>query len=95
MLAQRIRASAFSVLLDWTKLDVTDGYSMEEKELIGVPSLSFVNAALFFGDGVEPCLVQFTLRRFGGVWLIDTARVSKKELFVLQQISNATNWKDS
>lgn len=81
MLARRIRASAFSVLLDWTSVDVTDGYSMAERDLIGVPSLAFVNAALFFGDGVEPCLVQFTLRRFSGVWLIDTARVSKKELF--------------
>ena len=81
MLARRLRASAFSVLLDWTSVDVTDGYSMSEKDLIGVPSLAFVNAALFFGDGVEPCLVQFTLRRFSGVWLIDTARVSKKELF--------------
>jgi len=70
---------------------VTDGCSMQ-KDLIGVPSIAFVNAALFFGDGLEPCIVQFTLRRFGGVWLIDSARVSKKELFVQQ--SNETNWKN-
>jgi hypothetical protein len=79
MLARRIRASQFSVLLDWTKLDVTDGYSMQKA---GVPTVAFVNAALFFRDGVEPAIVQFTLQRWGGVWLIDTARMSEKELFM-------------
>jgi hypothetical protein len=79
MLARRIRASQFSVLLDWTKLDVTDGYSMQKG---GVPTVAFVNAALFFRDGAEPAIVQFTLQRWGGVWLIDTARLANKELFI-------------
>lgn len=91
MLARRLRASAFSILLDWTSVDVTDGYSMSEKDLIGVPSLAFVNAALFFGNGVEPCLVQFTLRRFSGVWLIDTARLSNKELFEASNNETSTS----
>jgi hypothetical protein len=82
MLARRIRASEFSGLLDWTNLDVTEGAYSLEKDLVGLPSISFVNVALFFGDGIEPSLIQFTLRRVGGVWLIDTARHSQKGLFM-------------
>jgi hypothetical protein len=83
MLARRIRASeVFSGLLDWTKLDVTEGAYAGEKDLIGVPSVAFVNAALYFEDGMEPTLIQFSLRRIGGVWLIDTARKSDKKLFM-------------
>ena len=83
MLARRIRASdEFSGLLDWKKLDVTEGTCAGKKDIVGLPSLAFVNAALYFEDGMEPTLVQFTLRRLGGVWLIDTARRSDKKLFV-------------
>jgi hypothetical protein len=82
MLARRIRASEFSGLLDWTSLDVTEGAYSLEKDLVGLPSISFVNVALFFGEGIEPSLIQFTLRRMGGVWLIDTARHSRKGLFI-------------
>lgn len=83
MLARRIRASEiFSGLLDWSKLDVTEGAYAGEKDLIGVPSVAFVNAALYFEDGMEPTLIQFSLRRIGGVWLIDTARKSDKKLFM-------------
>jgi hypothetical protein len=82
MLARRIRASEFSELLDWQRLDVTEGaYSTEE--LVGVPSIAFVNAALYFAaDGIVPSLIQFTLRKHAGVWFIDTARLSQKELFM-------------
>lgn len=90
MLARRLRASEFSGLLDWVKLDVTEGaaayYSSSVEPgltTVRLPSRAFVNAALFFGDGIEPSLIQFTLRRVGGgVWLIDTARRSQRELFV-------------
>jgi hypothetical protein len=89
MLARRLRASPeFAGLLDWVKLDVTEGttaYSTTSVEPGGsFPSnRAFVNAALFFGDGMEPALIQFTLRRVGGgVWLIDTARRSQRELFI-------------
>lgn len=74
MLAQRIRASDFSALLDWQTLDVSDGAFDPRRDLVGNPSVAFVNAALYFGLGVEPVLIQFTLQRVGGVWLIDTAR---------------------
>jgi hypothetical protein len=68
--------------LDWQRLDVTEGaYSTEE--LVGVPSIAFVNAALYFAaDGIVPSLIQFTLRKHAGVWFIDTARLSQKELFM-------------
>jgi hypothetical protein len=89
MLARRLRASDFSVLLDWNKLDVTDGYSLK-KDLIGLPTVAFVNAALYFGEtepgvgigGGSVVIVQFRLRRIGGVWLIESASRSKRELFV-------------
>jgi hypothetical protein len=82
MLARRIRASEFSGLLDWTSIDVTEGAYGLKKDLVGLPSIAFVNVALYFGDGIEPSLIQFTLRRVGGVWLIDTSRHSQKDLFM-------------
>jgi len=96
MFARRIRASdEFSILLDWERLDVTDGMAVNpayyagrewdegQRQLLGIGStVAFVNAAMFFGEGVEPSIVQFTLVRISGVWLIDTAVVSKKEWFM-------------
>mmetsp|Transcript_40910 Transcript_40910/g.60078 ORF Transcript_40910/g.60078 Transcript_40910/m.60078 type:complete len:269 (+) Transcript_40910:199-1005(+) len=86
MLARRIRASPFSGLLDWERLSVTEGYSIppssKRAELGMGTSVAFVNAAMFFGDGMEPSIIQFTLRKIGRVWLIDTAVISKKEWFV-------------
>jgi hypothetical protein len=86
MFARRLRASEeFSGLLDWTALDVTEGaYSPPQRDLVGIPSTAFVNVALYFGDGgAEPSLIQFTLRRRAGVWLIDTAaRQSHNQLFL-------------
>ena len=91
MFAKRIRSSPFAGLLDWTKLDVTEGTTTtgsselldDTSVMVGTPRLAFVNAALYFGNGMEPTLFQFTLRRMnGGIWMIDTARQSQKELFV-------------
>ena len=88
MLARRLRASELACLLDWTNIDVTEGaYSVQRDDglEIGVPSstaLAFVNAALYFEEGVEPTLVQFTLRKINNVWLIDSAHISQKKLFV-------------
>eukprot|EP00566_Odontella_aurita_P018535 CAMPEP_0113597868 /NCGR_PEP_ID=MMETSP0015_2-20120614/41256_1 /TAXON_ID=2838 /ORGANISM="Odontella" /LENGTH=325 /DNA_ID=CAMNT_0000505793 /DNA_START=93 /DNA_END=1070 /DNA_ORIENTATION=- /assembly_acc=CAM_ASM_000160 len=84
MLARRMRASEFAGLLDWERLDVTGGLSIPTtREQLGLgTTVAFVNAAVFFGDGVEPSMIQFTLRKIGGVWLIDTAVISKKEWFV-------------
>lgn len=90
MLARRLRSSELSVLLDWQYIDVTEGaYSVQRDDglEIGVPSssaLAFVNAALYFEDGVEPTLVQFTLRKINNVWLIDSAHISQKKLFADQ-----------
>ena len=90
MLARRLRSSELSVLLDWTSIDVSEGvYSVQRDDgvEIGVPSssaLAFVNAALYFEDGVEPTLVQFTLRKINNVWLIDSAHISQKKLFADQ-----------
>lgn len=81
MLARRIRASPdFSCMLDFTKLDVTDG-TRTGKDLDGLPSIAFVNAALYFEDDVEPSLLTFQLKLFAGVWLIHTIKKSEKELF--------------
>jgi hypothetical protein len=93
MLARRLRASNFSCLLDWDKLDVSEGaYSIRREDglELGVPSsVAYVNAALFFGDnGVEPNLVQFTLRKINGVWLIDSAQLSQQDLFVEERGDN-------
>lgn len=85
MLARRMRASQFAGLLDWETLDVTEGLSIPTtREQLGVgTTVAFVNAAVFFaGDGAEPAMIQFTLRKIGGVWLIDTAAISRKEWFV-------------
>lgn len=75
MCARRIRNSEFSCLLDWERLDVTKGAFSVKRENgrieMGVPSsVAFVNAALYFEEGA-PKLVQFTLRKINGVWLID------------------------
>jgi len=82
MLARRIRASEeFSVLLDWESIDVTEGLAVPgTNEILG--GVAFVNAALFFRSGTEPSIVQVTLRKISGVWLIDSAVISKKEWFV-------------
>lgn len=84
MLAKRLRASdEFSVLLDWEQLDVTEGTKAMPNEILGYEStIAFVNAALFFGDGTEPSMCQFTLKMFNGVWLIDSAVMNKRELFM-------------
>lgn len=86
MLANRLRASdgAFSGLLDWHRLDVTEGTVTAQKDLIGLQTTAYVNAALYYDDdnNVEPDLIEFKLKRFvGGVWLIDTARQVHKKLF--------------
>jgi hypothetical protein len=90
MLSRRIRSSEdFSGLLDWDKLDVTEGATGGDKDLLlGVPSIAFVNAALYFQEGMEPTLIQFRLRRMRGVWLIDTARKSDSNLFEFSQGEN-------
>jgi len=80
LLARRIRASQdFYVLLDWQNLDVTEGLAVPGME----STFAFVNAALHFqSDGIEPFMMQFKLRQISGVWLIDTAAISKREWFV-------------
>jgi hypothetical protein len=81
MLTNRLGQSRdFSVLLEWDTLDVTDGMSVpnERAELFGIGSgVAFVNAALYVGRRFE--IVQFTLKKVSGVWLIETAVLSKKE----------------
>jgi hypothetical protein len=87
MLARQLRASSsFASLLDWKRLDVSDGFAIPSDRLeLGVgATLAFVNAALYFEDG-EPNIVQFTLRKIGGAWLIDDAVVSKRDWFVSQE----------
>jgi hypothetical protein len=85
MLGRRLRASPFCCLLDWERLDVSEGaYSVQRDDGIemGLPSsVAFVNAALYFGDGIEPILVQFQLRKIHSVWLIDSAALSQEGLF--------------
>ena len=83
MLARRIRASEeFSVLLDWENIDVTEGMAVPESNKVMGSTVAFVNAALFFRTGIEPSIVQFTLRKISGVWLIDLAVISKREWFI-------------
>jgi hypothetical protein len=82
-LLRRIRASDFAGLLDWGSLDVTEGACTSDRDLVGLPSVAYVNAALFFEDESEPFILQFKLRRGGGgAWMIDTIRRSQNELFV-------------
>jgi hypothetical protein len=82
-LLRRLRASDFAGLLDWGSLDVTEGAYTSDRDLVGLPSVSYVNAALFFEDESEPFILQFKLRRGGGgAWMIDTVRQSQNELFV-------------
>ena len=83
MLARQLRASSsFASLLDWKRLDVSDGFAIPSDRLdLGVgTTLAFVNAA-FFQEG-EPAIIQFTLRKIGGAWMIDDAVVSQREWFV-------------
>ena len=80
MLARKLRDSEFSALLDWSNLDVTEGAYSVETDLVGVPSVAVVSAALHFGKGTEPTIIVFTLQRLGGVWLIDSAIKSITEL---------------
>jgi hypothetical protein len=78
MLARQLRASsAFSSLLDWTRIDVSEGFAIPSERLeLGVgTTLAFVNAALYFEEGESPSIIQFTLRKIGGAWLIDDAVV--------------------
>eukprot|EP01083_Nonionella_stella_P124179 374837_1 len=78
MTSRRIRTSEqFSVLLDWERMDTTDGFSPEHR--MG-STVAFVNCSLFFGMG-DPVIIQFSLLRINEVWLIDSAVVSKKEWF--------------
>lgn len=89
MLARRIRATQFSGLLDWERLDVTEGAFSAKRDdgiEIGFPSsLAFVNAALYFEEGVAPVLVQFTLKNLHGVWLIDDAKLSQQDMFMEEE----------
>ena len=83
MLSMRLRSSEdFSGLLDWVKLDVTEGAMGGDNDLDGLSTVAFVSAALYFDEGMEPTLIQFRLRRMRGVWLIDTARKSENKLFM-------------
>ena len=84
MLARQLRASSsFASLLDWTRIDVSEGFAIPSERLeLGVgTTLAFVNAALYFEEG-EPSIIQFTLRKIGGAWLIDDAVVSKRDWFI-------------
>ena len=79
MLARRLRASEeFSTLLDWSKLDVTEGAYAGKKDWLkedGLESVAFVHAALYFNeDNSTPEILQFKLLRMNGVWLIDSAQ---------------------
>jgi len=88
MLARRIRASEeFAPLLDWERMDVTEGTTAIPNKVLGYDStVAFVNAGFFFGDGVQPCMCQFTLKMYNGVWLIDSAVMNKRELFIQQDV---------
>lgn len=83
MLVRKLRASEFSGLLDWSSLDVTEGSYSDETDLIGGPTVAVVSAALHFGHGTEPSMIIFTLRRLGGVWLIDSAQRSHNDRFLM------------
>jgi hypothetical protein len=90
MLARRIRASQFSGLLDFSKLDVTDGATSTGKQaLAGLSYFAFVNAALYFDDDAEPQLMEFKLVRNAGVWLIDSVKISEKQLFSEESAKSA------
>ena len=75
LFADKLRSSPFSVLLDWDSMFFTEGYSQ-------IASMAFVNVALFFNDG-SPVIVQFTMKRESNnsCWLVDSAIISKQELF--------------
>jgi hypothetical protein len=82
MLARRIRSSQeFSALLDWTRLDTTDGMSVPESRLGMESSVAFVNAALYLGTGISPTILQVKLQKLSGVWLIDNISNCQEDLF--------------
>jgi hypothetical protein len=96
MLAGRMRASReFAVLLDWDKMDVTEGVGGEGSggDVLGsMGMMAFVNVALFFATEdrkvVEPCMMQFQLKKVSGVWLVENVRSSKKEWFLEEKKKN-------
>lgn len=82
MLARRIRSSQeFSALLDWTRLDTTEGMSVPESRLGMESSVAFVNAALYLGTGISPTILQVKLQKLSGVWLIDNISNCQEDLF--------------
>jgi hypothetical protein len=95
MLARRLRASReFCVLLDWDKMDVTQGAVTGKDDFALEDSVAFVSAALYFGVGnvetndntnseatTPPELLQIKLSRVGGVWLIESIQRIPKSLF--------------
>ena len=85
MMARGLRSSQFSALLDWKRLDVSDGAMDPNSDVVGNPSVAFVTAALHFGRGVAPVLIQFTLQRVGGLWLIDSAKRCQMNLFTTNE----------
>ena len=101
MLARRLRASEdFSGLLDWIKLDVTEGVLGGQKEQQSSFSsqnsnsyIAFVNAALYFDKNNQspPELYQFKLAKMlGGVWLIDSVQRSPSSLFASSSSKSTT-----
>lgn len=86
MLARRIRSSQeFSALLDWTRLDTTEGMSVPESRRGMESSVAFVNAALYLGTGISPTILQVTLRKLSGVWLIENISNCQENLFTTIQ----------
>ena len=86
MLARRIRSSQeFSALLDWTRLDTTEGMSVPESRRGMESSVAFVNAALYLGTGISPTIIQVTLRKLSGVWLIENISNCQENLFTTIQ----------
>lgn len=91
MLAKRIRFSGeFSPLLDWTRLDTTEGMAVSDssQSRLGMgPSVAFVNAALYLGPGISPTIIQVTLRKISGVWLIENLSSCRETLFTTRDES--------
>lgn len=94
MLARRLRSSDdFAPLLDWDKLVVEDEKTTEEKV---TSDIAFVTTKLFFND-LSGDLKQletfcFQVRRFNGVWMIETATkpIHKEALEVQEDSSSST-----
>ena len=82
MFRRRLLSSPFSILFDWKSLSVTESYSYSSfGRQVNMASTAFVNVALFFEEGVEPILIVFTLKKSGGVWLIENVVFNKPGLF--------------